>query len=195
MVFAVGDDDDGLALLAVLRKTLHGQSDGLCHVRALRADERRVDVLQEEFGRHIVARDGQLDEGVAGEDHHSYLVVAEVIHQVLHHDLALLQSRRRHVLRHHGVADVEADHRLYALSLLVRDAASRLRAGDHDDHQGDGRHQQPKLDSRAPARDTWRERSEQGGIAQERHALPLAAEADDAYCHQCRDEQQQPKVC
>ena len=92
MVFTVSNKDNGLAHLLVLSETIHRKAYGLRYIRALGGYERGVSVLQEHLGRHIVAGDGQLHIGVTGKNHKSYLVVGEVVHEILHEHLALVKS-------------------------------------------------------------------------------------------------------
>ena len=145
MVLAIGNDDDGASHMVLLGEALGGQVDGSSKVSALGLDEGWCGVLQEHLGRHVVAGDRQLHEGIAGKDDETYLVVGELVDQVLHQHLALVESRRRHILCQHRVGDVETDDGLNALTLVVRNLAAHLWTRHHEDEQGQGCKQQAEL--------------------------------------------------
>ena len=138
MVFAIGDDNDGLAYAFLLGEAMRGQRNGGGNVGALGGYQRGVDARKEHLGRNIVAGNGQLHEGIAGEDDEPYLVVSEVIYQILDHHLSTVQAAGRHVLGQHGVADVHTDDGLDARTLLVRNAGAHLGTRQHDDEQCQG---------------------------------------------------------
>ena len=119
MVFTVGDEDDGTSNLFLLCEAVHAQLDSMGNVGALHANHRGVDALQEHLGRNIVAGDGQLHEGIAGKHNQSDFVVGEMVHQVLHQQFALFQSRGHHIFCKHRVADVETDDGFNAIAFLV----------------------------------------------------------------------------
>ena len=58
MVFAVGNDNYGLTDVFLLTETMHRKVQSLGNVCSLSGNERGVDVLQEHFGRDVVAGDG-----------------------------------------------------------------------------------------------------------------------------------------
>ena len=135
MVFAVGDDDDGLAYALLLGEAVGGHLDGPCHVGALCGYHRWRYVAEKHLCRHIVAGDGQLDESVAGEDYQANLVVGEVVDKVLDHHLAPVKAARLHVFGKHGVAYVHGNDGFYSGALLVAYLGSHLRPREHDHEQ------------------------------------------------------------
>ena len=136
MVFTIGNDDDGLADAFLLGKTVRRHRDSLSDVCTLCGYHRGVDAGQEHLGRDVVAGDRQLDEGVTGKDDKSYLVVGEVVNEVLDHHLRTVQTTGRHIFCQHGVTDIHRDDGLYACTLLVANLSAKLRTRQHDDEQG-----------------------------------------------------------
>ena len=184
MVLAVGDDDDGSSHVLLLGKALPCHVDGLSDVGSLALDETRVGVLEEHLRRHIVARDGQLHESLSGEHHQSYLVVGEIVHEVLNEHLALVEPGGSHILGEHGVGDVEADDGLYALPLVVRHLASHLRTGEHHDEQGKCRQHETELHGGAVSGNVGHELLEKLGVAQFPQFVASSPPPQEPYQHQ-----------
>ena len=92
VVFTIGNKDDGAPNLLLLCKAVGSQRERTTHIGTLHVDERRRDVLQEHFCRHIVACDRQLHKGIAGKHHQANLVVGEMVYQILDEHLTLLQT-------------------------------------------------------------------------------------------------------
>ena len=92
MVFTIGNKDDSAPNLFLLCKAVRSQRERTTHIGSLHVDERRRDVLQEHFCRHIVACDRQLHKGIAGKHHQTNLVVGEMVYQILDEHLTLLQT-------------------------------------------------------------------------------------------------------
>ena len=92
MVLTVSNDDDGLTDTFFLGEAMGSHLDGTGNVGTLSSHHRRVDGRQEHLGRHIVTGNRQLHKGIASKDNQSYLVVGEVVHQVLNHHLGTIQT-------------------------------------------------------------------------------------------------------
>ena len=192
MVLAVGNDDDGTAYLFLLGEAVERNPDGLGNIGALRGNQRWVDILKDHLGRHVVARNGKLYEGIAGEYHQSHLVVGKVVYHALHEHLALVETRWNNILCLHRVTDVERYHGLDAISLLARYLGSHLRTGKHHDEQGQRRHQQPELHFGTEARHVGHQLLQQVGVAE---LLQLfAAPADGIEPQECQNGYQHQQV-
>ena len=188
VVFTIGDDDDGFADVLFLRKAVRRHVDGSGNVGALCGYHRRGDARQEHLRRHVVAGNGQLDESIAGKDYQTYLVIGEMVDQVLYHHLRAVQTAGSHVFSQHRVADVQTDNRLNAGALLVADFRAELRAGYHDDEQGQRRQQQPVLHQWAPARHVGHQQANQLRVAEFAQALLLLANHQPPHHQQQRDD-------
>src|SRR5574344_390540 len=150
MVFTIGYHDDSLADAFLLCEAVHRLRDGKGDVCALGGNKRWLDVGQEHLCRHVVARDWQLDKRISGKDDKSYLVVGEVVNEILHHHLAAVETTRSDILCEHRVTDVHGDDCLDALALLMTDLGAKLWTGEHDDDEGKSSLKQPELHRRAP---------------------------------------------
>ena len=165
----------------------HGQGSG--DVGALHVDERGLNALQEHLGRDVVAGNGKLDEGIACKDNESNLIVGEMVDEILDKHLALLQTRRNHILSQHGVADVKADDCFDAIALLARNLRSHLWTCQHHDEQGKCCLKQPELHRGTILRNVGHQFLEQGWItklAELASALPPSPEPDE--CQQGNDQ-------
>ena len=145
VVLTIGDDDDSLADAFLLSETVHCLRYGKRDVGALSGNQRGLDVSKKHLRRHIVARDRQLYKGVTGKYQESYFVVGEVIHEILHHHLATVETARCNILRKHRVADVHGNDSLDALSLLITYLGAKLRTSEHDDDKSKGSLYQPEF--------------------------------------------------
>ena len=185
VVLTVGNHDDGLADALFLREAVDGHPYGGGNVRTLHADHGRVDIAEEHLGRHVVARDRQLHEGIAGKDNQSHLVVGEMVHEVFHHHLGASQAARCYVLCHHGVGHVHGDDGLNARPLLTVNLSAHLRSCQHDNHQSQGGQQQGELDARTQARHIGSQRTHQPSIAKPLQAflLPVGRPPPDGHHH------------
>ena len=191
VVLTIGDHDDGSTHIVLLGKTLGGKRDGIADIGTLSLDQPRCDILQEHLCRYIITGDRQLHEGIACKDNQSDLVVAEVIYQILYQHLALVETGRSHILGKHGIGDIETDHRLDAITLVVRNLASHLRASHHHDDKCQGSKHQHKLHRRTVFGYVGHQLLEQFRIAQsfQLSLSPSPAYQTNQYEHRYQPEQ------
>ena len=175
MVLTIGDDDDGLAHAFLLGKAMAGHADSRSNIRTLRGYHRGRDAGQEHLRAHIVAGDGQLHKGVSGKDNQTYLIVIELVYQILDEHLGAVQTTGCHILGKHGIADVHTDDGLDASTLLVADFGSHLRTCQHHDEQCQGTQQQRELHQWTEPRHVRHQLAHQFGVAKTAQALLLLA--------------------
>ena len=132
MVLTVGNDDNGLSHALLLGKAMGRHVDCRSNIGALGSYHPRADVREEHLSRHVVTGDGQLHKGIAGKHDKTYLVVGEVVHQILYHHLRAIQTAGCHIFGQHRVADVQTDDCLYAGTFFVTDFRAQLRTGQHN---------------------------------------------------------------
>src|SRR5690606_9270047 len=124
VVLAVGDDDDGAGARRAGGAVLVGEGpaggeERVGEVGALRGDEAGVGGVEEEAEGRVVAREGALEEGVAGEDDEAEAVAAPGLGHPGDGEAGALEPARRHVLGEHRDGDVEGEDEVEALLLRL----------------------------------------------------------------------------
>ena len=92
VVFAVGDEDDGLAGVLVGRESVHGHVDGHAEVGALVGYHARLKLVEVHLGRVEIGGEGQLRLGVAGEDDEAHLVVVQAVDEFFEHKARAVEA-------------------------------------------------------------------------------------------------------
>ena len=151
VVLTIGNDDDGLTDTFLLREAMGGHIHSCCYVGALGLNESWLYAAEEHLCRHEIARDGQLHISLAGKDDKTYLVVGEMIDQILDHHLCTVETTGANIFCQHRVTDVEGYDGFNTCPLLVTDLRTHLRTSQHHNEQSQRREQQTELNQRTEA--------------------------------------------
>ena len=173
MVFAISNNDDGLAHAFLLCKAVDSHINGCGNVCSLCSNHVWRDAAKEHLCTDVVASDRQLNKGVTSKDNQSYLVVGEVVNEILDHHLRTVQTTGCYVFGQHRIADVHCDDGLNASALLMRNLCTKLRTCHHDDEQCKGCQQKVKLDSRTETRNVRHQFADQCGVTKPTQTLLL----------------------
>ena len=146
MVLTIGNDNNGLTDILLLRKTVRGHIDSGSNISTLCGNHRRGNARQEHLGTDIVTGNGQLHESISSKHDESDFVVRKVIHQVLNHHFRTVQSTGCHILCQHGITDIHTNNRLYSSTFLVTDLIAELGSRQYNDKKRKSTKQQPELD-------------------------------------------------
>ena len=136
MVLSICNDNYRPAHIFLLRETTQTRVYGTAYVCSLCGNKRWRKTLKEHLCRYKVGGYRQLHEGAAGKDNKSDLVVLETVYHILYQHLAFVQTGWCNIFRKHRVTDIESNHSLYSVSLLVAQFRASLRTGKDYYQQG-----------------------------------------------------------
>ena len=194
VILTIGNDDNSLSDAFLLGETVRCHIDGCCKIGSLRGNHTRVDTAEEHLGRDIVARDGQLHEGITSEDDQADLIVVEVVDEILNHHLAPVETAGDDILCPHRVGDIHRDDSLNARTLLLTDLRTHLWTGQHHNQQGKGGLQKPELHHRTEARHVGHQALQQLRIAELAEPLLLVTIGYEPDECQYGYQHQQPEI-
>lgn len=155
MVLAVGNEDDDAAV-ALGRLAREGEQrllEGLAHGRTLHVGQRGVDAPRKGLGHAVVRGNGELHLRLAGEDDEPHAVLLQPVEELVDGILGPLEAVGFEVLGQHRVRDVDHEHHLDALALLLAELRAQLRACGGEDEQRERRAEEDELQLHAPGRD------------------------------------------
>ena len=194
MVLTIGDDDDCLTDTFFLGETVRSHLNGTGNISTLCGHHRGINAGKKHLGRHIVAGDGKLYEGIASKHNQTNLIVGEMIYQVLYHHLTTVQTTGHHILGQHRVTDIHRDDGLNTHPLLMTDLRTHLGTGQHDDQQGKGSKQQPELHRGTETRHIGHQLLQQFRFAKLTKPLPLVPVRDESDECQYGNQHQQIEI-
>lgn len=142
-----------MRLLRVAREGEQRLFECLADSRALHRNQRGVDAAGEGPGHAVVRGDGQLHLRLAGEDDQTHAVLLEPVEELADGVFGPLEAVGLEVFGEHRVRDIDHQHHLDALGLLLAEFRPELRAGRRQCDQQHGRGEEQELDDHAAVRD------------------------------------------
>ena len=118
-----------------------------CHRR-----QRRVEALGEGLRHTVVRRDGQLYLRFSREDDQPHAVLPEPVEKFVDGIFGALEPVGFEILGQHRVRDVDHEHHLHALRLLLAELRPELRACRRQYEQRDRRAEEDEFERHAPGR-------------------------------------------
>ena len=161
MVFAVGDDQEGLRpVLGGGREGvgtcsgaegLQRRVDGGFEVSAGRGDELRLGHVKKEADGVVVGRQRALHEAVSGEQNQAHAIAAKGAQQRLDLVAGAVEPVRGHVFGKHRLRHVERDDEVDAFALDLADGRAEARSGQRHAEEPHRQHQQHRPGCACPA--------------------------------------------
>ncbi len=141
-VLAVGQHDEIAVAVVTLAEAFQGRSQHAVIVGTPHGHIVRIEGRQKLADDLIVRAHGNLDERGSGEHHQADVLSPQAVQQPLDSRLRGPQPRSlvRHVLGPHAARQIQCDHDLDALAEGQLRLLAPLRAGERDDTQGNGPH-------------------------------------------------------
>ena len=195
VVLTVGDehDDTAAAGFGFARKGQQRLFQRLADGRTLHRHQRGIDAAREGFGHAVVGGDGQLHFGFSGEDHQPHAVLPQAVEEFVDGVFGAFEPVGLEILGQHGVGDVDNEHHLDALRLLLAEFRTELRPCGRQRQQRECRAEEDEFQQNAPGRHLGHQFAQGPYASEARQTPPPVARGEPEERGEERNGRQQPK--
>ena len=174
-VFAVGEEDQGVAFALALAERLGCCADGLGDVCAAQGDHVGVEFSERGKHRRVIDGERRLQEGGPGEGDQSEAVAFQRVGEVLRRELGAFEPIGGHVGRQHGARGVHGEEDVASLALGFLDGVAVARLGQRDEEASQRAEHQREMQTAFAQAHAARQRRLQAGGDEALQQLAAAA--------------------